>query len=144
MLIVQDADLEYDPNDYAVILDRFTDTGVKVVYGSRILGGGSHSYRRYYWGGRLVTMFANVLYGSHLTDEPTCYKAIRREVLDELELVSKGFEFCPEITAKLLRRGYQIHEVPIRYHPRSFEQGKKISWRDGLIALWTLLRYRFW
>jgi len=142
VLIVQDADLEYDPRAYRPILARFSDPRVKVVYGSRILGSRNRSYNRYYWGGRLLSLVANLLYGAHLTDEPTCYKALRRDVFRRLHLTSTGFEFCPELTAKLLRRGIRIHEVPIHYYPRGFEQGKKIRPRDGLVAVWTLLRYR--
>ncbi|MBI3462387.1 MAG: glycosyltransferase family 2 protein [Planctomycetes bacterium] len=152
IIIIQDADLEYEPEDYRLILRAYEDPAVKVVFGSRILGSQQHlengtsdrySYRRYYWGGRLVTMAANLLYAAHLTDEPTCYKSLRREVLNELDLNSQGFEFCPEITSKLLRRGYRIVEVPIRYNPRSFAEGKKIRYTDGLRALWTLLWLRF-
>lgn len=144
IVLIQDADLEYDPNDYPALLAKFADPAVAVVYGSRILGSRKRSYHRYYWGGRLVTLATNLLYGTHLTDEPTCYKVFRRPVLDALELCSEGFEFCPEITAKVLRRGFRIHEVPIHYHPRSFAEGKKIGWRDGLRAIKTLLRYRTW
>ena len=144
IVIVQDADLEYDPRDYRPILERFADPAVRVVYGSRILGSRNRSYNRYYWGGRLVSLATSLLYGTHLTDEPTCYKAFRRELLDRLDLTSTGFEFCPEITAKLLRLGHRIHEVPIHYYPRGFEQGKKIRPRDGLIAVCALLRYRLW
>jgi hypothetical protein len=101
-----------------------------------------HSYERYYWGGRLVTLIANMIYATHLTDEPTCYKSLRRELLAELDLKSTGFEFCPEITAKILRGGHRIIEVPIHYYPRSFEEGKKIRYTDGLKAIWTLVRLR--
>ena len=152
IVIIQDADLEYDPEDYRVILREYDDPNVKVVFGSRILGALRHvsngssdrySYRRFYWGGRIVTLATNLLYATHLTDEPTCYKSLRREVLAELDLKSKGFEFCPELTAQVLRRGHRIVEVPIHYYPRSFEEGKKIRYTDGLIALWTLLRLRW-
>ena len=114
-----------------------------MVYGSRILGSRNSSYWQYYWGGRLVTFVANLLYGSRLTDEPTCYKVFRRELIQSIPLEAVGFEFCPEVTAKLLRRGITIHEVPIRYNPRSFEEGKKINWRDGVIAVKTLWRHRW-
>lgn len=144
IVLIQDADLEYDPNDYPALLEKFNDPSVKVVYGSRILGSTNYSYHRYYWGGRLITWATNLIYGCRISDEPTCYKLFRREILCDLELQCRGFEFCPEVTAKVLRRGYKIHEVPIHYHPRSFAEGKKISWRDGLIALWTLLKYRTW
>jgi glycosyltransferase involved in cell wall biosynthesis len=151
IVIIQDADLEYDPNDYRAMLAEYADPAVAVVFGSRILGALRHqnngtqrrySYQRYYWGGRMVTLVANLVYGVHLTDEPTCYKSLRREVLAEIDLESTGFEFCPEITAKLLRRGHRIVEVPIRYYPRGFEEGKKIRYTDGLKAIWTLLKLR--
>ncbi len=152
ILIVQDADLEYEPDDYLRILDVYQDPDVQVVFGSRILGAAQHlqngmmrrhSYERYYWGGRLVTLVANLVFGTHLTDEPTCYKSLRREVFEQLDLESRGFEFCPEITAKILQRGYRIVEVPIHYYPRGFEEGKKIRYTDGLKAIWTLLRLRW-
>ena len=152
ILIVQDADLEYEPDDYRTILEVYRDATVKVVFGSRILGtqrhlqngiAKRHSYERYYWGGRLVTLFANLIYATHLTDEPTCYKSLRREVLAELNLESQGFECRTEITAKLVRCAHRIVEVPIHYYPRSFEEGKKIRYTDGLKAIWTLVRLRW-
>ena len=101
------------------------------------------SYLRYYLGGRLLSLLASLLYGRWISDEPTCYKMIRCDVLAEVELECEGFEFCPELTAKLLRRGARYREVPIRYHPRSLEEGKKIRAWDGLIAIWTLVKLRF-
>jgi glycosyltransferase involved in cell wall biosynthesis len=152
ILIVQDADLEYEPEDYHRILAAYRDPAVKVVFGSRILGAQDHlmhngtvrrhSYERYYWGGRLVTLVANYAFAAHLSDEPTCYKSLRREVLEELELNSQGFEFCPEITAQLLKKGHRIVEVPIHYYPRGFEAGKKIRYSDGIKAIWMLIRQR--
>jgi dolichol-phosphate mannosyltransferase len=143
VVLIQDADLEYDPNDYEALIRPFENPEVLVVYGSRIKGSRNRSYDRYYWGGRGVTFFTNLVYGSRLTDEPTGYKVFRRGFLQTIPLECDGFEFCPEITAKVLRRGVTIHEVPIAYHPRSFEEGKKINWRDGFRALWTLLRFRW-
>jgi glycosyltransferase involved in cell wall biosynthesis len=143
VVLVQDADLEYDPADYPALLAPFSDPAVVVVYGSRIRGSRRRSYTHYYWGGRLVTLFTNVVYGSSLTDEPTGYKAFRRAVLNSIPLQCDGFEFCSEITAKLLRRRVPIHEVPIAYNPRSFAEGKKINWRDGIVAIRTLLRFRW-
>jgi glycosyltransferase involved in cell wall biosynthesis len=142
IVLVQDADLEYDPNEYPKLLAPFSDPNVQVVYGSRITGSPNRSYSHYYWGGRAVTLFTNLLYGVHLTDEPTGYKVFRREFLQSIPLESTGFEFCPEITARVLRRGVKIIEVPISYRPRKFTEGKKINWRDGVMALWTLLKWR--
>jgi len=143
MVIIQDADLEYDPMDYLRLVQVIQSGKAQVVYGSRILGSNSRSYHRYYLGGRLLTWVTNILYGLNITDEPTCYKMFKKEVLDRIILDCTGFEFCPEVTAKVVRLGYAIHEVPISYHPRSFEEGKKIKWKDGLIGIWTLLKYRF-
>ena len=143
LVLVQDADLEYDPADYAALLAPFADPSVDVVYGSRNLRDNPRSSFAFYWGGRLLSWIANWLYGSHITDEATGYKVIKTDLLREMGLETDGFEFCPEVTAKLLRRGVAIHEVPISYNPRSWEEGKKIQWYDGLIAIWTLLKYRF-
>lgn len=148
VLLVQDADLEYDPADIASLLEKFRDPAVQVVYGSRIQGSriwdrGNWSYQRYYWGGRFLTWLTNFLYGSHLTDESTGYKALRRTALEGITLTADGFAFCPELTAKLLRKRLFIHEVPIHYTPRSFAEGKKIRWWDGAVAIWTLLKLRW-
>ena len=142
IVIIQDADLEYDPADYSAVIGPILDGRAAVVYGSRNLRPNHPSYLTFYWGGRLVTWVTNFLFGSRLTDEPTCYKALRRGLAQDLGLRASGFELCPELTAKVLRRGYRIQEVPISYRPRSRQQGKKIRARDGLIAIWTLLRYR--
>ena len=143
VVLIQDADLEYDPADYGRLLEPFNDGQTQVVYGSRVLNGDNpHSYRRFYWGGRLLSWWTNLLFGSHITDEPTCYKAFRTGLLRSLDLKCEGFEFCPEATAKVLRRGILVHEIPISYHPRSMEEGKKIRWHDGFRALWTLFRLR--
>lgn len=143
-VIIQDADLELEPADIAVLLRYMIDENLPVVYGSRFLGvGNTHTYRSYYLGGRIVSWVANVLYGQHITDEPTCYKLFRREVLQRIDLKCTGFEFCPEVTAKVSKLGYKIKEVPIHYKPRTLEEGKKLHWSDGLEAVWTLLKYRF-
>lgn len=141
--IIQDGDLEYDPQDYLRLLDHARRTGSVAVYGSRILGGGPASYLRYYWGGRVLSFLASVLYGTRITDEPTCYKLVRTDILKSLKLGERRFGFCPEVTAKLLRRGVSIPEVPITYRPRSIAEGKKIRWKDGIRAVWVLFRERF-
>jgi len=143
VVITQDADLEYDPEEYPVLLALFEDPSVQVVYGSRNLRNNPRSSWSFYWGGRLVSWVANLLYGSDLTDEATGYKLFRTDLLHSLDLQSDGFEFCPEVTSKLLMRDVEIHEVPISYQPRGVDEGKKISWRDGLIAIWTLVKHRF-
>ena len=144
--IVQDGDLEYDPNDYLAIVAPIIRGDAEVVYGSRRLrkSNTQHSALRFYAGGIALTWLTNLIYpGAGLTDEPTCYKAFRLELLKDMDLQCKRFEFCPEVTAKVLRQGLHIVEVPISYFPRSINQGKKIGWRDGVEAAWTLLRYRF-
>jgi len=143
VVIIQDADLEYDPEEYGVVIAPILAGDAQVVYGSRNLQPNHYSYRLFYWGGRLVTLVTNLLYGSRLTDEATCYKAFALPVIQGLHLESAGFEFCPEVTAKVLRQGYAIREVPISYHARPREEGKKIRASDGLRAIWTLLKYRF-
>jgi len=143
VVVIQDADLEYDPRDFVPMLQRMERDGAQVVYGSRILGGNPMSHLSFYLGGRFLSSLANLLYGLHITDEATCYKMFRRDVIASLDLRCEGFEFCPEVTAKAARRGYAIVEVPIHYAPRRVGEGKKIRWRDGWIAIWTLLRWRF-
>ena len=143
VVIIQDADLEYDPQDYPALLAPFADESVQVVYGSRNLRPNPRSSFSFYWGGRLLSWITNLLYGSRITDEATGYKLFRAELLKELGVESTGFEFCPEMTGKVLRRKIPIHEVPIRYRPRLWHEGKKIKWKDGLIAIWVLVKYRF-
>lgn len=144
VVIVQDGDLEYDPGDYLKLVQPILDGRTDVVYGSRVLAHSPISYRRYNWGSRFLTWVANRIYGLNITDLYTCYKVISRDVMQSLDLRCRGFEFCPEVTAKLTRKGHSIVELPISYHPRPFEEGKKIRWFDGLVGLWTLIRYRFW
>jgi dolichol-phosphate mannosyltransferase len=142
VVITQDADLEYNPQEYPKLLALFDDPAVRVVYGSRNLHTNPRSSLSFYWGGLLLSWLANLLYGSRITDEPTGYKLFRADLLRSLDLESDGFEFCPEATSKVLLRGIEIHEVPISYQPRAFRDGKKINWRDGLRAIWTLFKYR--
>lgn len=141
--LIQDADLEYDPNDYAVLMEPFQDNAVQVVYGSRNLKKNKRSSWAFYWGGRVLSWVTSVLYGVKITDEPTGYKIFRTSLLKTLDLRSTGFEFCPEVTAKILRRKIPIREVPISYNPRNWSEGKKIHWQDGFEAVWVLIRYRF-
>lgn len=143
-LIIQDGDLELDPNDIAMLLEALIDGGYEVVYGSRFLNKrNAVLYKRFYWGGRLVSLVANLLYGQHITDEPTCYKLFRAEVMERIRLRCERFEFCPEVTAKVSKLGIKIHEEPIHYTPRTLEEGKKLRWTDGVKAVWTLFKYRF-
>lgn len=145
-VVVQDADLEYDPRDFKAMLAAAEEKGVRAVFGSRILGHvagmGTKGAAPYYLGGKAVTFAANLLYGTGITDEPTCYKMVEKSLIGELALEATGFEFCPEITAKLAKRGVRICEVPIHYQPRTTAEGKKLRFKDGVIALWTLLKYR--
>jgi glycosyltransferase involved in cell wall biosynthesis len=142
VVIIQDADLEYDPGDYPALLAALERPGTDVVYGSRILGRTRHGHPWFYLGGQIVSLVASIVFGTHISDEPTCYKVFPRKVLRRIRLAADGFEFCPEVTAKVLRCGYTIREVPIRYYPRSFAEGKKIRWIDGVKAVYYLIKYR--
>jgi dolichol-phosphate mannosyltransferase len=143
-VIIQDADLEYDPMDWLSLIRPIEDGSAQVVYGSRTLGKSEGiSSWSFYLGGLLLSALATLLYGARITDEPTCYKMFKTEVLKSIPLVCTGFEFCPEVTAKVLRRKIKIVELPIKYSPRRIAEGKKIKFRDGIIAIRTLIRYRF-
>ncbi len=144
VVIIQDADLEYDPADYPLLVEPIRRGEARVVYGSRFLHGRPPMRWPNYLCNRLLALAANLLYGARITDEATCYKAFDARLLRELSLQCRRFEFCPEVTAKVRRRGVRIHEVPIRYTARSFDAGKKIRAWDAVEAFWTLLRYRFW
>ena len=141
--IVQDGDLEYNPEDYVAILNGFRDPNVSAVYGSRFTGGWPRMRPANKLVNMLLAQMVRVLYKTPMTDEATCYKAFRTGVLQSIPLSCRRFEFCPEVTAKVIRRGHRIVEVPIRYEARTMADGKKIRWTDGVAAIWALLKYRF-
>jgi glycosyltransferase involved in cell wall biosynthesis len=143
VVVIQDADLEYSPEEYPSLIELICQGRADVVYGSRFLGRHRVFLFTHYLGNRLLTMMTNVLYNTMLTDMETCYKAMRVEVLRSMTLRSSGFGIEPEMTAKIFKRGYRVYEVPITYDGRGYEEGKKITWRDGLVAVWILLKYRF-
>lgn len=144
IILIQDADLEYSPADYPVLLTPFENTRVNAVYGSRFLGPHLSTMFVYALGNKFVTFITNILYNTNITDMETGYKAFRRAAVKDFDIKAKRFDFEPEITVKLLRSGHQIYEVPISYFGRKFEEGKKLTWRDGVVALVTLIKYRFW
>ena len=146
IVLVQDADLEYDPADYGTLLEPIVRGFADVVYGSRFLGGPQRVHLFWHYAGnRSLTLLSNMLTNLNLTDMETCYKVFRREVLDDIAptLKSDRFGFEPEITAKVAKRGYRVYETPIAYHGRDYAEGKKITWRDGLAALFHIVRFRF-
>ncbi|MCK6462354.1 MAG: glycosyltransferase family 2 protein [Candidatus Pacebacteria bacterium] len=142
--VIQDADLEYNPNDFKRMLEHAVANNAEAIYGSRRLGKGKSPTAgwQYYLGGLFLTFLTNFLYRTKITDEATCYKMVSRRTLENFNLCSDGFEFCPEITAKIARQKITIHEIPIDYTPRSRAEGKKIKLKDGFIAVWTLLKYK--
>ncbi|MYB96328.1 glycosyltransferase family 2 protein [Candidatus Poribacteria bacterium] len=143
-VVIQDADMELVPTDLVDLLKPFERNDVQVVYGSRFLNGRGNASVHNFIANRLLATYTNLLYGCRITDESTGYKAFSTELIMRLNLTCEGFEFCPEVTAKILRAGYRIYEVPVSYFPRTKKEGKKLRfWSDGLFAAWTLLKYRF-
>ncbi len=144
ILLVQDADLEYDPRDYAKLLEPIQDGRADVVYGSRFLGGPQRVH--FFWhyiGNKFLTLLSDMLTNLKITDMETCYKVFRREVIGSMWLRSNRFGFEPEVTARVAKGRWRVYEVPISYAGRSYEEGKKITWKDGLTTLFAILRYRF-
>lgn len=145
IVIIQDADLEYDPSDYQALLRPILEGKADVVFGSRFIGGGPHRVLLFWHslGNRFLTLLANMLNDLNLTDMETGYKVFNRRVLDSVQIRSNRFGFEPEFTAKVAKKKFRIYEVPISYHGRGYKEGKKITWRDGLAALIWIFRYRF-
>ena len=142
IIVIQDGDLEYNPADYHNLIEPIVEGRASVVYGSRFLGEITNMHFLNHIANRILALAASLLFLNWITDEGTCYKVFKADVLNSLDLKCTGFDFCPEVTAKVRKRGYKIVEVPISYHGRSTEEGKKIRWDDGLMAFITLIKYR--
>lgn len=144
IILVQDADLEYDPREYEKLIAPILEGKAQVVYGSRFLGGPRKAMLFWHMlGNQLLTFTTNILYDSILSDMETCYKVFRADIIKPITIHSRRFEVEPEVTAKILKRGIRIYEVPISYNGREYHEGKKITWKDGFAAIWTLIKYRF-
>ncbi len=144
IIIIQDADLEYNPEDYPQLIQPILDKKTKVVYGSRFKGKMTGpNLLSHVYGNKILTFITKLLYFQNISDMETCYKVFKKEVLNNIKLKAKRFDFEPEITAKIIKKGYKIYEVPITYKSRLFNEGKKITWRDGIKALYYLIKYRF-
>jgi glycosyltransferase involved in cell wall biosynthesis len=143
LVVIQDADLEYSPEEFPQLVELICQGRADVVYGSRFLGRHRVFLFTHYAGNRFLTLVTNVLYNTMLTDMETCYKVMRTGVLRSMTLESNGFGIEPELTAKIFKRHYRVYEVPITYDGRNYDEGKKITWRDGFVALWVLVKYRF-
>ena len=143
IVVIQDADLEYSPEEYPALIELICDGRADVVYGSRFLGRHRVFLFTHYLGNKLLTLMTNVLYNTILSDMETCFKVMRADVLRSFSLRSDGFGIEAELTAKIFKRGYRVYEMPITYEGRGYAEGKKITWRDGVVALWVLVKYRF-